>query len=121
MTTTPFNATVRHQPGLAIIDLYGDLTALADDALKLAFTQAESHSSPILLNFGGVDYINSFGIGLIIDLVTRSIGSRRALQMCSLRPNCRKVFGLMGLSAFVDIFSDEAGALILGSASAEYL
>jgi anti-anti-sigma factor len=105
-----FQATVRYQPGLAIIDLQGELTGVADRTLKAAYTEAESHNQTvILLHFGGVNHINSLGVGLIVDLLSQALRSQRTLKACALKPNHRKILMLVGLTGFIEIIPDEAG------------
>jgi anti-sigma B factor antagonist len=109
MTQELFQATVRYQPGLATIDLQGELTGQADQTLKTAYAEAESHhQAVILLNFGKVDHINSLGVGLIVDLLSQALRSQRTLKACGLKPYHRKILMLVGLTGFMEIIPDEA-------------
>ncbi len=67
-----FAARLRQMPGLAVIDLSGEINAFADQELDVVYTEAEgTGSKAILLNFGNVTYINSTGIALIVGLLAR--------------------------------------------------
>ena len=112
MTTQHLKAQARYQPGLAIIDLYGELTALANAALNTAYAQAESQKpAMVLLNFGGVSHINSSGIGLIVSLVARTRQSQRSLMAYGLSSRNEELFKIIGLTEFIAILPDEVSAL----------
>jgi len=97
---------------VAIIDLHGELSALAGEALDKAFAQArQQNSSAILLNFGGVSYINSTGIALIIGLLMQATKAGLRLMACGLTQHYEKVFELARLSEYISIFPDGASAL----------
>ncbi len=74
-------ASVRHQPRVAIVDLHGEIDAFAEDVLNAAYADADSRGADeILLNFSDVDYINSTGIALIVSLLARARKSKRKLH-----------------------------------------
>lgn len=107
-----FNATVRHQPGVAIIDLQGDIDGFAQDTLNAAYDEAENQNSgAILLNFAGVEYINSTGIALIVGLLARARQSHRPVLTCGLSDHYTEIFQITRLADFMSIFPDETTAL----------
>src|SRR5215217_2448198 len=54
---------VRLEEGIAVLDLVGEINGFAEEALNAAYAEAEAKDpETILLNFEGVDYINSTGI-----------------------------------------------------------
>src|SRR5262249_39162747 len=78
-------ARVRYQPGGAVIDLQGEINAFGSVALSDAYAEAERHNPDVvLLNFAGVDYINSTGIALIVGLLAKARAARRRLVVCGL-------------------------------------
>jgi anti-anti-sigma factor len=110
MSKQHFEASGRYQPGSAILDLCGDLTAQASKALNAAYTTAESQNpSVISFNFAGVDYINSNGIALIISLLARAQQTNRTLRAYGLHPFHTELFQLAGLHEYMPILSLEAG------------
>jgi anti-anti-sigma factor len=112
MTARTLEATVRGQSGAAIVDLRGEINAFAEDALNAAYAQAESRGSElILLNFGGVDYINSTGIALIVSLLARARKQHRRLLACGLSEHYVEIFQITRLADFMSVFPDEASAL----------
>ena len=98
--------------GVAIIDLRGELSAFAGEALDKAFVQArQQNPSIILLNFGGVSYINSTGIALIIGLVMQATKAGLRLMACGLTHHYEKIFQIARLSEYISMFPDEVSAL----------
>ncbi len=120
MTTNHFEASVRHQQGIAVIDLRGEVNALADEALNTAYDEAISGDpTALLLNFDGVDYINSTGIALIVGLLAQARKSHRRVLACGLSDHYREVFQITRLADFMSIFADEASAFANTPASAD--
>ena len=78
MPAKHLEATVRQEPSVAVIDLTGEINGFAEEALNAAYAEAESNDpEAILLNFEGVDYINSTGIALIVGLLAQARASDR--------------------------------------------
>jgi hypothetical protein len=56
MPAKHLEANVRQEPGVAVIDLGGEINGFAQEALDAAYAEAESNDpEAILLNFEGVD------------------------------------------------------------------
>lgn len=115
MAAAMFSANVRPAPekaGAAIIDLQGEIDGTADHALDDAYAEAErQNTEAILLNFAGVDYINSTGIALIVRLLAQARKSRRRLLTCGLSDHYVEIFKITRLSDFMSVYPDEASAL----------
>ena len=103
---------VRQQPGAVVIDLHGEINAVAAPALNVAYAQAEqSNPKIILLNFSDVDYINSTGIALIVGLLAKARAVHRRLIVCGLSEHYIEIFQITRLSNFMSMFPNEASAL----------
>jgi anti-anti-sigma factor len=112
MAERTLEAHVRYKPPVAIIDLRGEITPFAEDALNAAYAEAEKgNSHVILLNFSNVDYINSTGIALIVSLLTRARKANRRLLACGLSEHYVEIFNITRLVDFMNIFPDEMSAL----------
>ena len=71
--------------GVRAIDVKGDITAASEDVLMDAYGRAnESSPKAIVLNFSGLDYMNSGGIGLLVTLLVRA--QRQGQGVLGLRP-----------------------------------
>lgn len=111
MAARHFSAEVRHEPGGVVLDLSGEIDGFAQGALDAAYAEAEKAEGPVLLNFGGVDYINSTGIALIVGLLARARAQKRDLSAYGLSDHYVEIFNITRLSDFMGVFPDEASAL----------
>ena len=112
MPANQLSATVRSEPGVAIIDLQGEINAFAEEALTTAYTQAEqANPAAIVLNFSQVDYINSTGIALIVGILAQARRSTRRILAYGLSPHYVEIFEITRLADFMHLFPDESSAL----------
>lgn len=111
MNASTFTAQVRSQPGMATIDLAGEINNFAEEALNRAFSEAEGFNpKTIVLNFSHVSYINSTGIALIVSLLGKARKSQRALAVFGLNDHYLEIFQITRLADFMSIYPDEASA-----------
>jgi anti-sigma B factor antagonist len=107
-----FEASVRQETGAAVMDFHGEIDGFAQEALNAAYAEAEKEDPQvILLNFEGVDYINSAGIALIVGLLAKARASKRRLLACGLSDHYVEIFEITRLSDFVNVYPDEESAL----------
>ncbi|HEX7735722.1 MAG TPA: STAS domain-containing protein [Ktedonobacteraceae bacterium] len=112
MATSTFEARVRHQPAVAIIDLQGEINVLAEEILNTAYEEAaKQQPEVILLNFRDIAYINSTGIALVVGLLKRSRQAKRTLAACNMSDHYREIFHITRLTDYMRLFPDEASAL----------
>jgi anti-anti-sigma factor len=98
--------------GVAVIALHGDIDGGADITLQAAYDAATRRGAgPVLLNFGGVGYINSTGIALIVGLLARARKEHRQLLACGLSDHYREIFEITRLSDFMTTYADETAAV----------
>lgn len=103
---------VRIEDGVAVVELNGEINGGAEEALNAAYRAAEQGSqATILLNFTGVDYMNSTGIALIVGLLAQARKSHRRLVVCGLSEHYEEIFRITRLSDFMQIYTDEHTAL----------
>jgi anti-anti-sigma factor len=104
-------ATLRPLPPLTVIDLKGEVTTFADEAITTAYEQAsKAGAENILFNFSAVDYMNSAGISIIIGVLTEARQADQRLLLTGLTPHYRKIFQMMGLTQYAPVFDDEDAA-----------
>jgi anti-anti-sigma factor len=112
MLANQFEAQVRQHNGIAIIDLHGEINGDAEEVLSAAYAQATAHQpDSVLLNFAGVDYINSKGIALIVVLLAQARKAGRRLLTSGLSEHYVEIFKITRLSDFMTVFPDEASAI----------
>ena len=112
MTSRLFESRIRTERDAVIIDLKGEINVFAEEALNSAYSEAASHGkSNVLLNFEGVDYINSTGIALIVGLITQARESSVHLLAYGLSDHYVEIFRITCLDDFIAIFPDEQSTL----------
>jgi anti-anti-sigma factor len=112
MAQTNFSAQVRSQPGLATLDLMGEINAFAEAELNRAYSEAEAtNPATIVLNFTQVGYINSTGIALIVSMLARARKARRRLAVYGLSAHYQEIFQITRLADFMSIYPDEASVM----------
>ncbi|HEV3309299.1 MAG TPA: STAS domain-containing protein [Chloroflexota bacterium] len=103
--------TVREAGGAGIIDIKGDLNASAEEALSNAFSRAAEAGVVVVLNFEGLEYMNSSGIGLLVTLLIRANRQKKRLVICGLTEHYRHIFQITRLDDAITIFATEDDAL----------
>jgi anti-sigma B factor antagonist len=105
--------TVRKASDTAsIVDIQGEITAFAEQALMDAYAQASSSGArAVILNFGGLEYMSSSGIGLLVTLLIRANRQGQRLLACGLSEHYRHIFELTRLNKAISIYDSEAEAL----------
>ena len=118
MDVRHLSVEVRLESGIAVLDLVGEINGFAEEALNAAYAEAAS-SDPktVLLNFEGVDYINSTGIALIVGLLAKARATHRSLLACNLSEHYVEIFNITRLSDFMSVFPDERSAVVEASES----
>jgi anti-sigma B factor antagonist len=97
---------------VAVVDISGDVTAACEPVLMSAFDEASSQGAArVVLNFAGLEYMNSGGIGMLVTLLVRANRQRQELAACGLSEHYREIFELTRLDEAITIFADEASAL----------
>jgi anti-sigma B factor antagonist len=118
MAVRHLEAEVRQERGGVVLDLRGEINGFAQEALDAAYAEAESNDPEvILLNFEGVDNINSTGIALIVGLLAKARVSKRRLVAYGLSDHYVEIFEITRLSDFMGVFPDEESAMSATSVS----
>jgi anti-sigma B factor antagonist len=107
----PLTLKVRSGDGAGVIEIHGELNASADEALSDAYTQAAEAADAIVLNFEGLEYMNSSGIGLLVTLLIRANRQKKRLIICGLTDHYRHIFQITRLDDAIAIHGTEAEAL----------
>ena len=101
----------------SVVDIRGEVTAACEEALMEAYGKASTPSArAIILNFSGLEYMNSGGIGMLVTLLVRANRQRRRLLAFGLNEHYRQIFQITRLDEAITIHDDEASALA-GAAS----
>ena len=112
MNGKTLEAVVHNQPGMARIDLIGEISGPVAEVLNQAYENAMLNNPPtVVINFTQVDYINSTGIALILSLLVKAGRAHRRLIAFGLSDHYREIFRITRLADFIKIYADEESAL----------
>src|SRR2546427_7471885 len=96
----------------SIIDIQGEVSAFAEKVLMDAYAEASTPTTrTIILNFSGLEYMNSSGIGLIVTLLIRVNRQKQRLLAFGLSDHYRRIFELTRLNEAIGIYDAEADVL----------
>jgi len=94
------------------IEIHGDVTAASEDALMDAYSRATDEGArAVLLDFTGLEYMNSGGIGLLVTLLVRANRQKQQLLACGLSDHYRQILELTRLDEAIAIYADADEAL----------
>jgi anti-anti-sigma factor len=113
MISQPLAARVRHQSGVPVIELHGEIDASSDAVLQAAYREAarDNASHMILLNCSGVGHLRRRGLALLVSLMAQARKAQQQLMICGLNEHDREIFSITRLGDFMQVFADEAQAL----------
>lgn len=98
--------------GISVIDVKGELTAFAEGVLMSAYDEASDGGvRTIILNFEGLEYMNSSGIGLLVTLLIRVNREKQKLLTYGLSDHYRSIFQITRLDDAISIYDTETEAL----------
>jgi anti-sigma B factor antagonist len=105
--------TVRRvDQAISIIDISGDMTAFAETTLMQAYTEAaEPGVRAVILNFTGLEYMNSSGIGVLVTLLIRMNRLKQHLFAYGLSDHYQHIFELTRLNEAIGIYDTEIAAV----------
>jgi anti-anti-sigma factor len=105
------DATAASGDAVAILAFSGDIASTSKDSMLQAY-HGVGEVKKVLLDFSGVDYINSSGIAIIIQmLVEERAAGHRTFGIFGLTPHFSKVFTMVGVAKYATISPNEAAAL----------
>ena len=110
MTTTTIG--MDRVASTAILRIAGDVTSASEAELTSAYAAAvDGGARAVVLDFSGMEYMNSGGIGLLVTLLVRAQRAGVRLLATGLSAHYREILSLTRLDEAIEICSDEASAL----------
>jgi anti-sigma B factor antagonist len=98
--------------GVAVVDITGEITSASEPVLMDAFARATlDDTRAVILNFAGLEYMNSGGIGLLVTMLVRANRQHQRLMALGLTDHYRQIFSLTRLDEAIGVFDTEDQAL----------
>jgi anti-sigma B factor antagonist len=92
---------------ITVVRYLGDITSTSKAAVLGTFQGLPAENKRIVLDFSGVDYLNSSGIALIIQLMIAASKSGQTVRSFGLKPHFQKVFTMVGITKYTTLHPDE--------------
>jgi anti-sigma B factor antagonist len=104
--------TSPHGFPVAVLRFEGDIASTSKEAVLGAYQSLSKETTKlILLDFTGVDYINSSGIALVIQLLIEASNAGQKVYAFGLSAHFTKVFTMVGITKYAGLFPTQADAL----------
>jgi anti-sigma B factor antagonist len=94
---------------VSVLRFSGDISSVSRDNVLSAYGKL-AKDRPVLLDFCRVDYINSSGIALVIQMMMEANKSGQEICAFGLTPHFQKVFTMVGITKYAKLYPDEPSA-----------
>lgn len=102
--------STRQDQACTIVDLVGEVDIHGTPRLKETLASLTKGQAKLLVNFSGVTYIDSSGLGVLVGALKEATKEGGRLALSGLTRDVRTVFDLTRLAKFFEIYDDEATA-----------
>jgi len=90
----------------------GDISSASKEPVLGTYQALDkARHTRLLLDFAKVEYLNSSGIALVIQVLMEASKSAQTVAICGLTPHFTKVFTMVGITKYATLYIDEAAAL----------
>jgi anti-sigma B factor antagonist len=104
--------TERTEDTIPVISITGDIDLETSPQLRdFLKPKSSKKTSALLLDFGGVEYIDSSGLATLIEYFQAVQGFKGKLALASLSPRVKNVFEIVRLEQIFSIHPDVPSAL----------
>jgi len=95
---------------ITVLRFAGDITSASKAAVLGTYQGIPESIKRILLDFSRVEYLNSSGIALVIQMMIAASKSGQTIQTFGLKPHFQKVFTMVGITKYTTLHPDEQTA-----------
>ena len=97
---------------IGVVEVRGEITAASEKPLMDAYAEASgARTKAVVLDFAGLDYMNSGGIGLLVTLLVRANRQKQRLLAFGLNEHYRQILSLTRIDEAIGVYGSEADAL----------
>jgi anti-sigma B factor antagonist len=97
---------------VTVLRYEGDIASTSKDAVLGTYQGLPKQTAKtVLLDFTKVDYINSSGIALVIQMLIEASNSGQKVCAFGLSTHFTKVFTMVGITKYAQLFPDQAAAI----------
>lgn len=104
--------SISNKNDVSILNIKGDVTAITGETIEDAYRKVSaSGAKKILLFFDKDGYINSGGIAILIGIASEGRKKEQKIRITGLSSHFQKIFDMVGLTKYTEIFPREELAL----------
>jgi anti-sigma B factor antagonist len=97
---------------VSVLRFEGDIASTSKDAVLGAYQSLPKATAKlVLLDFTKVDYINSSGIALVIQMLIEAANAGQKVFAFGLSAHFTKVFTMVGITKYAGLFPSESAAM----------
>ena len=102
---------LRENGGVTVIDVSGEVDIYSGEELRQCIDEVAGDSQHVLLNISKTDYIDSFGLSLLISFRKKLGKLGKMFGLCNPQSYVRRILNLTKLYDFLSVFENEEKAL----------
>lgn len=95
---------------ITVLRFSGDVTSASQAAVLGTYQGLPAQTKRILLDFSKVEYLNSSGIALVIQMMIAASKQAQTIHTFGLTPHFQKVFTMVGITRYTSLHPDEKTA-----------
>ncbi len=95
---------------ITVLRFSGDITSASQAAVLGTYQGLPASAKRILLDFSKVEYLNSSGIALVIQMMMAAGKQGQTIHTFGLTPHFKKVFTMVGITKYTTLHADEKAA-----------
>jgi anti-anti-sigma factor len=95
---------------IIVLRFAGDITSASQAAVLGTYQGLPENTKRILLDFSKVEYLNSSGIALVIQMMIAASKHGQTIKTFGLTPHFQKVFTMVGITKYTSLHPDEQTA-----------
>jgi anti-anti-sigma factor len=96
---------------ITVLRFSGDITSASQPAILGTYEGLPGDVQRILLDFSKVEYLNSSGIALVIQMLIAASKRHQTIRSFGLSPHFQKVFTMVGITKYTSLHTDQTSAI----------
>jgi anti-anti-sigma factor len=105
----PFAVQSRQADGVTVVDVDGEVDIETAPRMRAALAEAVDAGLPVVVDLGGVTFMDSFGFGVLAAAHQRGVQADTPVLLRAVSERIRKLLGLLGLDAVLCIEPEPDG------------
>jgi anti-sigma B factor antagonist len=105
----PFAVRSRRGDGVTLVDVAGEVDIETAPRMRAALTEAVNAGLPVVVDLGGVTFMDSFGFGVLTAVHQQGARAGTPVLLRAVSERIRHLLGLLGLDAVLNIEPAPAG------------